>query len=63
MSIERLTALEAKVDTLLERLPDKPEKQPPKRITAIEEIEEPEAEKIGNTHEDFVDALRGFPIT
>jgi hypothetical protein len=62
MDTERLTALEAKVDTLLERLPDKPKKETPKRITALENVEEPEAEKIGNSHDDFLATLRGFAL-
>ncbi len=64
MHTERLNALEAKVDTLLERLPVKAEKTPPRRITALENITDPdEAPTIGNTHDDFLGALHGFPIT
>ena len=63
METERLNAVEAKVDTLLERLPEQKEKTPPKRITAIEEIEQPEADKIGNTHDDFLATIRGFQLT
>lgn len=44
----------------------KPEKKPP-RITALERVTESaegeEPQPIGNTHEDFMGALRGFPVT
>lgn len=54
----RMDALEAK--PVLES-----EDKPVKRLTALEtrDVEEGEAPKIGNTHDDFLDALRGFPVT
>lgn len=55
----RFDALEAKLVTEGE------EKKPPKRLTALEDktVEEGEAPAIGNTHDDFLDTLRGFPVT
>lgn len=59
-----------KLSTRLDALEAKPvvegeEKKPVKRLIALEDkaVEEGEAPKIGNTHEDFLDALRGYSVT
>ncbi len=52
-----VAALEAKP-----AIPVTESKSPPKRLVALEENLEPGTKVIGNTHEDFLGAVRGFAI-
>ena len=56
---DRLATLHEEVEPKPE---GKPKQEPPKRITVLEEAKgDPDApEPIGNTHEDFLNCIRGF---
>ena len=63
-NMKTIGVLEARIAVLEEAVKVKPAIA--KRLTVLEDIEEEDRESvlvIGNTHDDFLGALRGFPTT